>query len=178
MKHIQLSILILLLLSITTACQPTLKRFQPESDSLFKITFSYPSSWTWEEYIPYDEIFPGDYLPPSERICSRTGLCIQVYQPLNPSDYMQELIDGYLEAVTTMLVSNTEIQIDGYSARWIIVNYPPEFSSAGKSHTSETIYFSTENQLYIIDMITGYSGLDGPGKKQFEDLVSSIRVLR
>lgn len=68
MKNIQRLLLTLLLLSATTACQPTLKDFQPENDSLFKITFSYPASWNWEKEIPYDELRPFEEPPPSERM--------------------------------------------------------------------------------------------------------------
>src|SRR5688572_25757154 len=71
MKNIQLFLLTLSLLSVMTACQPAQKEFQPENDSLFKITFSYPASWNWEEDIPYDEPPLFEELPPQNELFYR-----------------------------------------------------------------------------------------------------------
>src|SRR5688500_16197581 len=139
MKKIQLLLLMLSIPSLMTACQPALKEFQPEADSLFKITFSYPASWDWEEDLPFDELTPGEEPPPSERIVfTNAPLSIQVYKPSDPQAQMQEWMDGYLGAVTSMLSADTTIQIDGYDARWLTVVYPPQ--GPGESHIAESIY--------------------------------------
>lgn len=97
MKNFQRLLLLFSLLSVMTACQPALKEFQPASNSLFKIIFSYPTSWVWEDDIPFDELAPGEEPPPSERIVLQDGaISIQVYKPSNPRAQMQEWMDGYL----------------------------------------------------------------------------------
>ena len=104
-KNIQLLCLTLCLLSVTTSCQPALEDFQPENDSLFKISFSYPDYWSWEkEEYPYHPIEPFEELPPAELIsycCVNYGSVeIDVSKPSNPQVKMQEWMDALLGAVT------------------------------------------------------------------------------
>jgi len=176
MKNIQLFLLTLSLLSVMTACQPAQKEFQPENDSLFKITFSYPASWNWEEDIPYDEPPLFEELPPSERIVLQDGtISIQVYKPSNPQAKMQEWMDGYLGAVTTMLRIDTTIQIGGYSARWLTVVYPPLTTT--DPHVQEGIYLLAEDRFYIIDLSIPESETDGRFHKEFKDLIKTLKIL-
>jgi hypothetical protein len=166
-----------------TACQPALKEsqpkkeFQPKSDSLFKITFSYPASWKWEEDMPYDELRPGEEPPPSERIILQDGgISIQVYMPSNPQTQMQEWMDGYLGAVGTMLRANAIIQIDGYSARRLTVVYPPQ--NTGESHIRESIYLLVDDRFYIIGLSIPESEVDGRFHKEFQELIKTIKILQ
>jgi hypothetical protein len=175
MKKIQLLLLMLSLPFLTTACQPALKEFQPEADSLFKITFSYPASWDWEEDIPFDELMPGEEPSPSERIVfTNAPLSIQVYKPSDPQAQMQEWMDGYLGAVTSMLSADTTIQIDGYNARWLTVLYPPQ--GTGETHIQEVLYLLTEDRFYTIDSSISESKIDGQVHKEFQELIKTIKV--
>jgi len=174
MKNIQLLLLTLFLLSVTTACQPALKEFQPENDSLFKITFSYPASWVWEEDIPFDD-FIGQP-PPSEKIILKNGfISIQVYEPANPQAQMPEWMDAYLGAVTTMLRSDTTIQIDGYNARWLNVVYPP--LTTNEANVQEVIYLLAEDRFYTIDLSIPKSETDGRFHKEFKELIKTMKIL-
>jgi hypothetical protein len=176
MKKIQLLLLMLSLSFVTNSCQPPLKEFQPRNGSLFKITFSHPASWNWEEEIPFDELVPGEEPPPSERIVFKNApLSIQVYQPADPQAQMQEWMDGYLGAVTSMLSSDTAIQIDGYEARWLTVVYPPQGTS--ESHIAESIYLFTDDRFYIIGFRLSESEIDGRIHKDFKELIKTIRIL-
>ena len=173
MKNIQVLLFMLSFLSVTTACQPALKEFQPENDSLFKITFSYPASWNWEEEIPFDD-FIGEP-PPSERIVLRDGsISVQVYKPSNPQALMQEWMEAYLGAVGSMLSSDATIQIDRYNARWLTVVYPPQNKS--ESHVSDGIYLLTGDRFYIIDLSISESETDGRFHKEFKELIKSIKI--
>lgn len=200
MKNIKCLLLILLPLLVTTACRPALKEFQPESDSLFKITFSYPADWIWQEEIPYDEVKPSQNLPDSERfIVGNNGhglISIQVYKSANPQAKMQEWMDGYLEAVTqtlrddpalqiyyledvtTLLRSDTTIQIDGYNARWLTVYYPlvaiREHTS--QPHLQEVIYLLTEDRFYIIDLSVREPEIKGRFHKEFNEMIKTIKI--
>jgi hypothetical protein len=172
MKNIQLSLLMLSFLSVMIACQPTLKEFQPKNDSLFKITFSYPASWVWEEDIPFDD-FIGDP-PPSERIVLKNAaISIQVYKPANPQAQMQEWMD--LEGITTLLRSDTTIQIDGYNARWLTIVYPPLTTNG--ANVQEVIYLLTEDRFYTIDLYIPESEIDGRLHKEFKELIKTIKIL-
>ncbi len=176
MKNFQL-LLIFLLLSGTAACQPALKQFQPKNDSLFKITFSYPARWNWEEQLPYDEWRPFEEPPPSERIVVKNqSISIQVYKPSNPQGQMQEWMDGYREAVAAMLQSDITIQIDGYNARWLTAVYPP-LSTTSESHVQEVIYLLTEDRLYTIDLSIPESETGGRLHKEFKELIKTIKIL-
>jgi hypothetical protein len=198
MKKIQLLLLALFLLSVTNACQPDLKEFQPQDDSLFKITFSYPASWKWEEHMPYDELLPGEEPPPSELITVQdSGIRIQVFKPLNPQAQMQEWMDGYLgvvtqtlgddpvlqiyylEDVTTLLRSDTTIQIDGYNARWLTVYYPLTVigDSESQPHLQEVIYLLTEDRFYTIDLSIREPEIDGRFHKEFKEMIKTIKIL-
>ena len=121
MKNIQRLLLIISLASAIVSCQPALKEFQPEKDSLFKITFSYPSSWNWEEQIPFDEPPLNVELPPSERIILQNGslengsIAIQVYYESSASQAKtKKMIDTYSGDSASTLRANTTLQIDGY----------------------------------------------------------------
>jgi hypothetical protein len=176
MKYIQRLLLILLILSVTAACQLTLKKFQPAKNSLFKITFSYPASWKWEEEIPFDQLRPGEKPPPSERIVAKhEPISIQVYKPSDPEAQMHEWMDAYLKAVAGMLRADTTIQVDGYDARWLTVVYPPQGTS--KSHVQEGIYLLTKDRFYIIDISIPESEVDGRFHKEFQELIKSMKVL-
>ena len=178
MKNIQIVLCIILLLSVTTACQPALREFQPKNDSLFKITFSYPASWNWEEVIPFDELAPGDEPPPSERIVSQDGgIAIQVYMPSNPQAQMQEWMDGYSGAATNMPHTDITIQIDGYDARWLTVVYPP-LSTTSESYTQEVIYLLTEERFYSIGFTYFESEKDRRLHKEFKELIKTIKILQ
>jgi hypothetical protein len=176
MKHFQLLLLIFLLLSVTTACQSALQEFEPQNDSLFKITFSYPAIWEWQEVIPYDELAQFEETPPSERFVSwNAPIFIQVYKPSNPQAQMQEWVDEYLRVVANMLRADTSIQIDGYNARWLTVVYPP--LNASESHIQESVYLLMEDRFYIFGLSILESEVDGRFHKEFKELIKTIRIL-
>src|SRR5215212_3287719 len=167
MKYLKYLFLSLFLLSVTSACQPDLTEFQPASNSLFKITFSYPANWVWEEQRPFDELAPGDEPPPSELIVLQDGgISIQVFKPSDPQTQMQEWMDGFLGAVINMQHTDTTIQIDGYNARWLTVVYPP-LTATSESYTQEVIYLLTEDRFYTIET-------DGSIQKEFEEFIKTI----
>lgn len=199
MKNFHYVLSLFLLLSVTTACQPALKEFQPASNSLFKISFSYPANWVWEDDIPFDEFAPGEEPPPSERIVLQDGgISIQVYKPADPEALMKEWMDGflgavtqtlgddptleiyYLEDVTTLLRSDTTIQVDGYHARWLTVYYP--LTRIGDytehPHLQEVIYLLTGDRFYTIDLSVNESEINGRLHKQFKEMIKTMRVLR
>jgi hypothetical protein len=199
MKYLQRLLLLFSLLLVMTACQPALKEFQPTSNSLFKITFSYPASWVWEEERPYDELSPGEEPPPSELIVLQDGsISIQVYKPADPQAQMQEWMNGYLkvvtqplgddptnqiyylEDVTTLLRSDTTIQIDGYDARWLTVYYP--LTSIGgdewRPHLQEVIYLLTGDRFYTIDLSVRETEIDGRLHKEFKKMIKTIKILQ
>ena len=176
MKNIQLWFLMLFLLSVTTACQPASKEYQPANDSLFKITFSYPVSWNWKEDIPYDEPPPFEIPPPSERIVLENGpVSIQVYKPSDPQAKMQEGMDSYLGAAATMLHADTTVQIDGYNARWLTVVYPPQ--ATNEPQLQESIYLLAQDRFYIINLSIPESETDGSFYKEFKELIGTIKIL-
>lgn len=176
MKNFSRILLMLSFLSIMTACQPALKEFQPDNDSLFKITFSYPASWNWEKDRPYDELSPGEKPPPSERIVLKNEeISIQVFKPSNPQAKMQEWMDAYLGAAASMLRADTTIQVDKYNARWLTVVYPPQNTS--ESRVDEGIYLLAEDRFYIIDLHIPKSEINGRFEKEFKELIKTIKVL-
>ena len=180
MKNIQRLLLAFFFLSaillVVIAYKSGLKEFQPEKDSLFKITFTYPASWTWEKDRPFDEIPPGEEPPPSELIVFKNApISIQVYKPSNPQVLMQKWMDAYLGAVANMLSYDNTFQIDDHNARWLTVVYPPQNTSA--SHVDEGIYLLTEDRFYTIDLSISEAEMDGRLHKQFEELIKSIKVL-
>lgn len=168
-----------------TACQPEpgLTEFQPANNSLFKITFSYPSDWVWQSQIPFDEIGSGEVPPPSELIVSQTnGISIQVYKPSNPKAQMQEWMDAFLGAIADLPHTDTIIQIDGYDARWLSVNYPsisiPSISVLNEAHTQELIYLLVEDRFYSIG--AGYVESEKNGRiyEEFKMLIKTIKILQ
>jgi len=177
MKNIQLWFLMLFLLSVTTACQPASKEYQPANDSLFKITFSYPASWNWKEDTSYDEPPPFEIPPLSERIILENGpISIQVYKPSDPQAKMQEWMDGYLSAVTTtMLHADNTVQVDGYNARWLTVIYPPQ--ATNESQLQESIYLLVQDRFYIIGLSIPESEKGGRFYKEFEELIKTVKIL-
>lgn len=198
MKNIHYVLSLFLLLSITTACQPTLKEFQPASNSLFKISFSYPANWVWEEQMPFDELAPGEEPPPSELIVLQDGgISIQVFKPSDPQALMNEWMNAYLgavthplgddpsreiyylEDVTTLLRSDTTIQIDGYNARWLTVYYPLRRigDHTNRPHLQEVVYLLTGDRFYTIDLSASESEIDGRLHKEFKKMIETIKIL-
>ena len=197
MKFLQLLTLSLSLLAVTD-CQPSLVEFQPASDSLFKISFSYPDDWVWEEQMPFDELAPGEVPPPSELIVLQDGgISIQVFKPSDPQALMNEWMNAYLGAVThplgddpslgiyyledvsTLLRADTTIQIDGYNARWLTVYYP--LTKIGdytnRPHLQEVIYLLTGDRFYTIDLSASESEIDGRLHKEFKEMINTIKIL-
>lgn len=162
----------------TTSTPVSIKEYHQKNNSLFKITFSYPSNWVWEEEIPFDELVPGVEPPPSERIVAQdVGVSIQVYQPSNPQEQMQEWMDGYLGAVSSMPHTDTTIQIDGHTARWLTAVYSP-LTTTSESHTQEILYLLVEDRFYIFDFSYFESEKDGLIHKEFKELIKTIQVLQ
>jgi hypothetical protein len=184
LKIIQHLLLTLFLLSVTTACQSALKEFQPKNDSLFKITFSYPASWNWQEDIPFDEPPPNADLPPSERIILQNGslengsIAIQVYYESSASlAKIKEKMDTYPGDSSSTLRADTTLQIDGYYARWFTLS-TVAYSSQGSIPTQdEVINLFTEDRYYEITLFIFESEIDGIFHKQFEELIKSIKIL-
>jgi hypothetical protein len=160
------------------ACQPAQKEFQPKKDSLFKITFSYPATWKWEEDRPYDEVPPGEEPPPSELIVSQnSGISIQVYKPSDPQAQMQEWMDAFSGAIANMPHTDTIIQIDGHDARWLTAVYPP-LSPSSESYTQEVIYLLAEDRFYSIGFSYFESEENGRFHKEFKELIKTIKILQ
>jgi hypothetical protein len=177
MKNYKLLIGTFFALLLLGGCQPVYKEFQPEHSSLFQITFTYPSKWTWEEAIPFDDIRPGDYVPPSELIFSTDSyIYIQVYKPSNPRELMQEWLRGTLSNESFFPPIVTHLIIDGYDAVWITRTLPAS-GNATESSTSEVIYLLTGDRFYIISYNFHESSKDDKIIKAFEELVYSIRIL-
>jgi len=183
MKIIQRSLLIFFLLSVTTACQPALKEFQPDKDSLFKITFSYPASWSWVEDIPFDEPPPFVDLPLSERIVVENGslesgsISIQVYESLKPHSEAKKWIDTLSNDAAFTILADTTFQIDGYDARWLTLSTIAYYSSENTVDVQdEVIYLFTEDRYYTIDLSLLQSEINGRVHKEFEELIETIQV--
>ncbi|MFN8398760.1 MAG: hypothetical protein U0X74_02000 [Anaerolineales bacterium] len=185
MKIIQYLLSTLLLLSVTTACQSTLKEFQPKNDSLFKITFSYPASWNWYEDIPFDEPPLDVELPPSERFVVENGsleegsISIQVYLTPAPHTEAREWIDEFSSSDSpfTVLDDNT-LQIDGHEARWLTLSSVAWSAQGNIDAYDEIVYLFTEDRYYTIGLSELESEIDRRVHKEFEKLVQSIRVLK
>ena len=153
-----------------------MKEFQPENNSLFKITFSYPAKWNWQETLPGDDLEPFVEYPPSERIVSDSvPISIQVFAPTYPQETMQEWADAFLSAVGPMLRNDINFQIDGNIARWLTVEYPS--ISTGEPYFSESIYLLTNDRLYTIDLSHEESEEGRRLLKEFTSLINTIKVL-
>lgn len=171
-------------MSVTTSCQSTLKEFQPEKDSLFKITFSYPASWSWYEDIPFDEPPLDVELPPSERFVVENGsleegsISIQVYLTPEPHTEAREWIDKISsnELPFTVINDNT-LQINGYEARWLTLSSVAWSAQGTLDVQNELVYLFTENRYYTIELSLLESEIDSRVHNEFEELVQSIRVL-
>ncbi len=183
MKNIFRSLLMISLLSIT-ACQPIQKEFQPKADSLFKITFSYPANWNWQEQIPFDEPPPNVELPPSERIILQNGsldngsIAIQVYYETSASlAKIKGEMDTYSGDSAYKVLVNTPLQIDGYDARWITLSGVAYSGQGTIPIQPEIIYLFTEDRYYEITLDIAESRKDADIHKQFEELIKNIKVL-
>jgi hypothetical protein len=177
-------LLLLTLSLLLTTCQPALKEFQPETNSLFKITFSYPASWNWEEQIPFDEPPPNVELPPSERIVLQNGsldngaIAIQVYYETSAS--LAKIKDGmnmYFDDSAYKVLTDTTLKIDGYDARWFTLSGVAYSAQGTIAIQPEIIYLFTEDRYYTIDLSILESERDGSFHKQFEELIKSIKIL-
>ena len=184
MKNFQRLALMLSFLSVIIACQSELKEFQPEADSLFKITFSNPTSWIWEEQIPFDEPPPNVELPPSERIILQNGslengtIAIQVYYEMSTSlAKIKDGMDTYFDDSAYKVLTNTTLQIDGYDARWFTLSGVAYLAQSTIAIQPEIIYLFTEDRYYTIDFDILESERDGSFHKQFEELIKSIKIL-
>ena len=177
MKFFQRLVISLFLLSLT-ACQSSLVEFQPASGSLFKITFFYPENWVWEEQRPFNVIVPGEEPPPSELIVSQDGIIsIRVYKPSNPQAQMQERMEAFSGAIASMPHTDTIIQIDGHDARWFTVVHPPP-SPTSESYTQEAIYLIAEDRFYSIGFTCFESEENRRLRKEFKELIKTIKILQ
>jgi hypothetical protein len=177
MKKPQLFLLTILLLLIATSCQPSMKEFQPEKESLFKITFLYPSNWVLKKDVSIPEIKPYVYYPPSESIVSENSpISINVFQPPYPQEFLQEWIDSYLGAVGSMLRTDITFEINGYYARRLKVVYPPQ--NTAESHVQEVIYLLAEDRFYAIDISYPESEASSVMKREFEELIKTIKIMQ
>lgn len=183
-KNIQILLPILFLVFATTSCQPALKEFQPKADSLFKITFSHPADWNWEEQIPFDEPPLNVELPLSERIVLANGsfdngnITIQVYfESPGSLAKIKEEMGAYSGDSAYKVLSNTAFQIEGYDARWLTLSGVAYLAQDTIAIQDEIIYLFAEDRYYEITLFILESDKDGEFHKQFEDLVKSIKVM-
>jgi hypothetical protein len=179
MKFFQLLTLSLSLFAVT-ACQPSLVEFQPASDSLFKISFSYPDDWIWEEQRPFDELPPDYEPPPSELIILQDGnISIQVYLTPKPHTEAREWINFLLSDSPFTVLEDNAFQIDGHEARRLTLSSVGWSSTQGNIDVQDDIvYLFTEDRYYTINLSLSESEIDIHVRKEFEELVQSIRVLQ
>ncbi|MBK9780186.1 MAG: hypothetical protein IPP55_09055 [Anaerolineales bacterium] len=179
MKQILNLLLIFLFLSALTACQPALKEFQPDKDSLFQISFSYPASWNLESHKMSSESPPNEENPYLEILSlpqdfPNGDIGIQAYKESNPQVLLQGWADLFLTKYASVLKSDVTVQIDGHDARWFTVIFPP---STTTNNYQETIFFYAGDRFYAIGFICPESETNGLFHKQFKEFIKSIKFL-
>lgn len=179
MNKIKSLLLIFLFLSALTACQPALKEFQPDSDSLFQISFSYPASWNLESQKMSSELHPNEENPYLEILSlpqdfPNGDIGIQAYKESNPQELLQGWTDAYLAKYESVLKSDVTVQIDGHDARWFTSIFPPSLTT---DNYQEAIFFYAGDRFYAIGFICPEVEANGPFHKQFKELIKSIKVL-
>lgn len=179
MKKIKSLFRMFLLLSALTACQPVLKEFQPDKDSLFQISFSYPASWNLESKKMSGESPPNEENPYLEILSvpqdfPNGDIGIQVYKESNPQGLLEGWTDAYLNKYASVLKSDVTVQIDGHDARWFTVVFPPSLTA---NNYQETIFFYSGDRFYAIGFICPESEINGLFHKQFKEFIKSIKFL-
>jgi len=189
-KKTQIAIiwLVVTLLAIT-GCDSSasrLKTFQPEKDSPFKITFSYPSVWVWELDINSDINDAGItvYEPysASEGVNEKSRLIgIDVRIDANPQVKIQERIATHLAGIdfsdTIELLENKTLTIDDHFANWLTVSHAWESTNPGVTYLQEFIYLLAEDRYYTITLYIPESEVGGRFHAEFKAMVESVRFL-
>ena len=170
------------LLFISTACQPTLKEFQPKKDSLFKLTFSYPSNWKWEQSPnttnTYDAIDVFEPYPAGEGITETSrSASISVWLDSKHQDIIDSHLAGIEVADRLELRDDRELQIDGHPARWLTIINTWESTDPGITYIHEFIYLLMEDGYYTITLYIPESEVDGRFYQEFKAMVESIKFL-
>lgn len=178
----------LLFLSICGACEAQdhpLVEFQPATDSLIKLSFSYPKTWNWEVTPGSSKLSETIYAlnPYPAKNLKKTGRSVSIHVSLSsPQERMQEFIELLLRETTTLnifeLIDDRTIQIDDHPARWFTYKKFPDISQGEtQPYTREEIYLLAGDRYYIISLSILEEEQDGQFHNEFKSMIESIKIL-
>lgn len=180
---------LLVLLVTVSACgpaKPALKEYQPDDDSLFKITFFYSVDWNWIDDPDPGKTYAGITAfapyPAGEGANEKGRLAgIDVRVDARPQERMQERINSHLKGIETLerldLRDDQTLQIDGHYARWLTIVNTWEYENPGVTYVQEFIYLLAEDRYYIITLYIPESEVGGRFHTEFKAMVASINIL-
>jgi hypothetical protein len=190
MKTTQISIFMITLVTliIMNACQseePVLKKYLPQNDSLFKISFDYPANWEWKASPNSRKTYEGigifePYKIGGEKNNNSGVLSIEVWVDSKPQVAVQEQIDLHLKGINALrhleLLNDFVLQIDGNDARWL-TRKNNESDVVNQPLIEEFIYLLTRDRYYTIILSIPESETGGRFHTEFKAMVESIKFL-
>jgi hypothetical protein len=178
----------LFLLTICGACESKdhpLVEFQPATDSLIKLSFSYPKTWNWEMTPGSSKLSETLYAlnPYPAEDLKKTGRLIAIHVSLNsPQERMQESIELLLRNALTLstdgILNDKLIQIGDHDIRWFTYKQAPDISQGEtQPYIREKIYLLAGDRYYIISLSILEEEQDGQFHNEFKSMIESIKIL-
>jgi len=192
-------IIVFILTFYLTACSQNMATheviatYTPVEDSLFRISFEYPSQWTWDHQSskaePYESIKYRFVSPNDSRLGGVISVSCAVW---DTSELAQSVLNQYLEntlgtyntiAEPTSLVKQVIPIAGNLDATYIKYEVPPRILSDGIGLEPESgfvisVMFRLENQNYRIGINIDKSLYDQEFIDALDHLLSSIKVIK
>ena len=179
--------------SQNTATNEHIAIYTPVEDSLFRISFEYPSQWTWKTRSLEDDNYERfEYRFSSNENKRLRGVisisCLEENSPELAQKHLDHDVEQALQAfnmiaVQTSLINKTISTAGGLNATYIEYEVLPRILPDGIGKEPESgfviiVSFIVENQVYRIAINIGKSLYDSDFVEALDHLISSIKVIK
>jgi hypothetical protein len=182
-----------------TANEVSYSQYIPEPESLYKITFAYPSDWKWEENLHHPDFRSADIHvtdPDSQEIyrgsvtifvvMSNSAYALGNYPETNARLQMEVEISNFLATKKTIrseILSDQIIDVDGHYTRQIISRSDPrpptgEAPAQSEGMVRESIYILDQDRYYVVYFSIPESQRKSDFGESYDALVKSMKFIR
>jgi len=174
-------------------------QYIPGPESLYKITFTYPSNWKWDENLHYPDFRTANILvtdPDSQDvykgsvdilvITDNSTSALGKYPERNAKLQMETDISNFFitkKIVRSEILSDQIIDVDGHYARQITTRSDPrpptgEAPAQTEAMVRETIYILDQDRYYVVFFVIPESQRKDDFGQGFDALIKSIKFIQ
>jgi hypothetical protein len=165
---------------------PIYAHYVPPSNAPIRLAFDYPSLWTWKQIdgrliLVIDPLVPT--LPVGYEEDVEVGAISILLEKINiTNDSLDSETAAEIQFMANWypneLVSDQEIDIDGYPARRLIFRAEPHTGFGNQDYLLlEKILFIVDSECYRIDFHIAESNRHGPFGAGYDTMIDSLQIV-